>query len=88
MGLILDMLCCLFFSHQSPALTWRDVQYLIAYTSSTGKLVGGTWTVNKAGLNVSHEFGFGAIDAEALVTRARHWITVPPQLVYPYTADL
>ena len=65
----------------SPGLTWRDVQYLIAYTSNTSKLVGGTWTVNNAGLSVSHEFGFGAIDAEALVTRARHWITVPPQLI-------
>ena len=28
---------------------------------------------------VSHEFGFGAMNAEAMVSRARHWITVPPQ---------
>ena len=34
---------------------------------------------NAAGLKVSHHFGFGAIDAEAMVTRARHWINVPEQ---------
>ena len=28
---------------------------------------------------VSHQFGFGAIDAEAMVTRAQHWTTVPQQ---------
>ena len=28
---------------------------------------------------VSHKFGFGAVDAEALVIRARNWATVPPQ---------
>ena len=35
---------------------------------------------------VSHEFGFGAMNAEAMVSRARHWITVPPQqssLIFP-----
>ena len=63
----------------SPDLTWRDVQYLIAYTSNPGILSGGIWTTNGAGLRVSHQFGFGAIDAEAMVTRARHWINVPEQ---------
>lgn len=78
---IYTWICSIFvLSTRSPSLTWRDVQHLIVHTSSTGKLVGGSWTVNGAGLNVSHEFGFGAIDAEALVTRARHWTTVPPQV--------
>ena len=62
---------------------------MIAYTSSTGELVGGNWTLNKAGLNVvSSEFGFGAIDAEALVTRAHHWITVPLQLIRQSVKEL
>lgn len=63
----------------SPELTWRDVQYLIAYTSNRDKLVGGEWFTNGGGLRVSPQFGFGAIDAEALVTRARRWINVPEQ---------
>ena len=29
---------------------------------------------------MSRQFGFGVIDAEAMVTRARHWINVPSQL--------
>ena len=67
-------------SFTSPTLTWRDIQYLIAYTSDTTRLVGGDWIQNGAGLSVSHKFGFGAIDAEAMVTRARRWINVPQQL--------
>ena len=64
----------------SSNLTWRDVQYLVVYTSDTTKLKGGEWTTNGAGLRVSSQFGFGAIDAEAMVTRARNWINVPVQL--------
>ena len=63
----------------SSNLTWRDVQYLIAYTSDRSRLVGGDWVVNSAGLSASVQFGFGAVNAEALVARAKHWITVPQQ---------
>ena len=37
------------------------------------------WMTNGAGIRVSSQFGFGVIDAEAMVTRARGWINVPPQ---------
>jgi subtilisin family serine protease len=67
-------------------LTWRDVQYLIIYTSNPtltnsvdSTLINGG-IINGAGLQVSRKFGFGVMDAEAMVTRARHWINVPPQL--------
>ena len=59
--------------------TWRDMQYLIAYTSNRELLSDGGWHTNGAGLKVSHKFGFGAIDAEAMVTRAKRWIKVPTQ---------
>lgn len=52
------------------------MQYLIVYTSDTSELVGGDWITNGAGLRVSPQFGFGAIDAEAFVNRARHWKSV------------
>ena len=66
----------------SPTLSWRDVQYLIVYTSDRESTYGGraAYTVNGAGVQVSREFGFGVLDAEAMVTRARHWINVPLQL--------
>ena len=35
--------------------------------------------MNGAGLRYSHQFGFGVADAEAMVTRARHWVNVPVQ---------
>ena len=58
------------------------MQYLIAYTSNPDPFLSKTtagWVTNGGGLLVSHAFGFGAIDAEALVTRARHWVLVPGQ---------
>ena len=69
---------CVFDSH-SPDLTWRDVQYLIVYTSNPDILTVDDLATNGAGLKFSHHFGFGAVDAEAMVTRARHWINVPQQ---------
>ena len=71
----------IFTNFCSSKLTWRDVQYLIAYTSNPNPLISNTpdATTNGAGLRVSHQFGFGAIDAEAMVTRARRWTNVPPQ---------
>ena len=67
----------------SPQLTWRDVQYLIVNTSNSKSLLANTEDhfVNGAGLTVSHSFGFGVIDAEAMVTRAKNWETVGPQLM-------
>ena len=57
------------------------MQYLLAYTSDSSHLVNGDWRVNGAGLRVSHKHGFGAIDAEAMVTRAKRWINVPQQII-------
>ena len=64
----------------SSSLTWRDIQYLLVYTSNPYKLKGGNWTNNGAGLRVSPQFGFGAVDAEAMVMRARYWTTVPKRV--------
>ena len=68
------------FSNSSN-LTWRDVQYLFVYTSVSEHLQShkDVWRTNGAGLNYSHQFGFGVADAEAMVTRSRHWINVPEQ---------
>ena len=67
----------------SPSLTWRDVQYLIVYTANPLLANFSDMEVNAAGLPVSRRFGFGVLDVEALVTRARHWINVPPQMNDP-----
>ena len=56
------------------------MQYLIVYTSNTNLTNSTDSVTNGAGLLVSRKYGFGVIDAEAMVTRARHWINVPPQM--------
>lgn len=66
------------FLFSSPSLTWRDVQYLLVYSSNSAYFSDDHWQVNGAGLNVSHWYGFGIIDGAALVNRARNWVTVPP----------
>ena len=70
----------LVFGFSSANLTWRDVMYLVVFTSNPSATVSSSYTTNGAGLKVSRKFGFGVLDAEAMVTRARHWINVPPQI--------
>jgi len=65
--------------HANPNLGWRDVQHLIARTSSS-KFNSVPWRTNKAGLRVSDDFGFGLLDAYALTTTAKNWSNVGPQL--------
>ena len=54
--------------------------YLVVFTSNPTVTTGGSYITNAAGIKVSRDFGFGVLDAEAMVTRARHWINVPPQI--------
>jgi hypothetical protein len=73
----------------NPTLSWRDVQGLLAATSRVfhpyGRSVDDNpenrststrddeWTRNRAGLWHSYRYGFGVVDAEAAVNRARQW---------------
>nr|XP_054755926.1 proprotein convertase subtilisin/kexin type 5-like [Lytechinus pictus] len=67
-------------------LTWRDVQYLIVVTSKRHQLTG-DWMTNGAGYEVSHWFGFGLMDAAAMVEKAKTWEYLPEQLTYSKFAD-
>ncbi|ELK24182.1 Proprotein convertase subtilisin/kexin type 6 [Myotis davidii] len=60
-------------------LTWRDVQHLLVKTSRPAHLKANDWKVNGAGHKVSHLYGFGLVDAEALVLEAKKWTAVPSQ---------
>ncbi|XP_013927534.1 PREDICTED: proprotein convertase subtilisin/kexin type 5-like [Thamnophis sirtalis] len=62
-------------------LTWRDIQHIIVRTSGAGHLIANDWKTNAAGYKVSHLYGFGLMDAEAMVVEAEKWTTVPPQHV-------
>ncbi|KAI4821159.1 hypothetical protein KUCAC02_029106, partial [Chaenocephalus aceratus] len=68
-------------------LSWRDVQHIIVKTSRAGHLSAPDWKTNAAGYNVSHLYGFGLMDAEAMVMEAERWTHVPSQHVCVETAD-
>ncbi|KNC72622.1 hypothetical protein SARC_14818, partial [Sphaeroforma arctica JP610] len=54
-------------------LTWRDVQYLLVYTSVHINADHESWTVNGRDWPYSDRFGFGLMDAYAMVTTAQSW---------------
>uniref|UniRef100_A0AAG5CZA0 furin n=2 Tax=Anopheles atroparvus TaxID=41427 RepID=A0AAG5CZA0_ANOAO len=62
-------------------LTWRDLQHIVVRTAKPGNLNDPNWSVNGVGRKVSHSFGYGLMDAAAMVRLARTWKTVPEQQV-------
>ena len=62
----------------NPNLNWRDMQHLVAWTSQYTPLAANPgWKTNGAGFKVNSRFGFGLLDAAALVKSAKNWATVP-----------
>lgn len=62
-------------------LTWRDLQHIVVRTAKPGNLKDPTWSKNGVGRRVSHSFGYGLMDAAAMVRLARTWKTVPDQQI-------
>lgn len=65
----------------NPELTWRDMQHIVVLTSKRNHLYDRenthNWTINGAGLEFNHLFGYGILDAGDMVKIARVWETVP-----------
>lgn len=55
------------------------MQHLVVMTAKPANLNAPDWHRNGVGRNVSHSFGYGLMDAHAMVTLAKEWITVPAQ---------
>ncbi|NXG75250.1 FURIN protein, partial [Baryphthengus martii] len=60
-------------------LTWRDMQHLVVRTSKPAHLNANDWVTNGVGRKVSHSYGYGLLDAGAMVSLAKNWTTVGPQ---------
>ncbi|KAM4661049.1 furin isoform 2-T2 [Amazona ochrocephala] len=60
-------------------LTWRDMQHLVVQTSKPAHLNTNDWVTNGVGRKVSHSYGYGLLDAGAMVSLAKNWTTVGPQ---------
>ncbi|XP_060593632.1 furin-like protease kpc-1 isoform X2 [Ruditapes philippinarum] len=61
----------------NPSLTWRDVQYITLMTARP--LPDGQWVTNGVGRQVSLRYGYGLMDATAMVELAEKWTVVPTQ---------
>jgi subtilisin-like proprotein convertase family protein len=67
----------------NPNLTYRDVQHILVRTARKTDPGDAGWSKNKAGLNINHKYGFGAVDATAAVNLAQAWTNVKPELQVP-----
>jgi len=68
----------------NPNLNWRDMQHLLVRTSRKRLLKSTDWQINSLGRDYSHRYGYGLIDAGALVELAKIWNSVPPQRNYTH----
>ncbi len=53
------------------------MQHIVVRTSKSDKLKSSDWVNNGVGRRISHRFGYGILDAKALVDLALRWQTVP-----------
>ena len=65
----------------NPSLTWRDVQHILVRTSKKHHLTAPDWKKNSMGRWFSGTYGYGLMDAGAIVEMARDWVNMPPQLL-------
>ncbi|MFY1027393.1 S8 family serine peptidase [Actinobacillus seminis] len=65
----------------NPYLGYRDVQEILALTATTKGITDSQWQRNGAknwngtGMHVSHDYGYGVVDAQAAVRLAQDWHT-------------
>ena len=55
------------------------MQHIVVLTSKQKNLNDREWITNGVGRKVSHWFGYGLLDASAIVDYARDWTNVPRQ---------
>lgn len=70
---------CALALEANKKLTWRDMQHIVVRTARKANLHAKDWNVNGVGRNVSHSFGYGLMDAGAMVRLAKRWTSAPVQ---------
>ena len=68
----------------NSTLSWRDVQHVLINSSIKNDSDDPQWSQNAAGLSFNPKYGFGLVDAEAAVNKAKTWQTVNPSSFIPY----
>ncbi|GAA5978471.1 hypothetical protein JCM10908_004368 [Rhodotorula pacifica] len=62
-----------------PDLTWRDMQHLCVQTAVQINPNDPDWQMTASGRPYNHKYGFGKLDAWAIVEAAKTWNLVKPQ---------
>ncbi|KAK9483628.1 peptidase S8/S53 domain-containing protein [Lipomyces starkeyi] len=62
-----------------PDLSWRDMQYLALQTAVKVDNPDGLWQLTANGKDFSHRYGYGKLDAFAIVEAAKTYQKVKPQ---------
>ncbi|KAF8794780.1 Furin-like protease kpc-1 like protein [Argiope bruennichi] len=70
---------CALALEANKRLSWRDMQHIVVRTARMANLRAKDWSTNGVGRNVSHSFGYGLMDAGAMVRLAKRWNPVPVQ---------
>ena len=61
-----------------PELTWRDLQHILVQTAVPVN-IHEKWDITFIGKKFSHTYGYGKLDAYAIVEAAKRWKLVKPQ---------
>ncbi|GFY79189.1 hypothetical protein TNIN_245501 [Trichonephila inaurata madagascariensis] len=70
---------CALALEANKQLSWRDMQHIVVRTARKANLHAKDWGRNGVGRNVSHSFGYGLMDAGAMVRLAKRWNPAPVQ---------
>ncbi|KAI9257315.1 peptidase S8/S53 domain-containing protein [Phascolomyces articulosus] len=62
-----------------PDLSWRDMQYLCVETALPISIEDSDWDTLPSGRMYNHKYGYGKLDAYAIVERAKTFESVGPQ---------
>jgi subtilisin-like proprotein convertase family protein/subtilisin family serine protease len=65
-----------------PYLSWRDVQQILVRSARLCDPSSPTWELNGAGLDVSYDYGFGAVDAQGALALAKRWHPMAPERLW------
>ncbi|KAJ3245093.1 pheromone processing endoprotease [Chytriomyces hyalinus] len=73
-----------------PDLSWRDFQHLSVQSAVPVNTQDKTWFKTHAGRMYSHDYGYGKLDAYAILQLAKTWQPVSKQvsIVSPFTAPV
>ncbi|KAI1317208.1 hypothetical protein EDD11_008900 [Mortierella claussenii] len=65
-----------------PELNWRDIQYLTVHTAMPIDEDDSGWSETSVGRLFNHKYGYGKLDAYAMVEYAKTWVSRGLQVTY------